>query len=226
MPGGQLILFTDSPVSMSRAGYERLQHYLEPLRSGNTDIASLDRLLIKNLNFDDTHDDCAIFSNLWVMLKDWANHNEHELKNRYFSSIQEIREWGEEAGLRVIREPQQAKYILVARVFNERGINEVGHYLDQNDNKIRKEDEQYLIDHLKGSDEYQFFCEFAEAHLWNSKTRQPTKLGKALGASHKHIEFGKMHQALDELPLLYSTGAAFEFSVHIIAFQKPLEAAV
>lgn len=222
-PGGRLILFTDSPVSMSSAGYERLQQYVELLRAPGVGVAELRRRLIEELRLGGGNDDCAIFSNLWVAFKDWANHNEHELKNRYFSSITEIQEWGEAVGLRVVRPPQQAKYILVARLFNELGINEAGRYLDQNDDKIRLEDEHRLIDYLKGSEEYQLFCEFAEAHLWDAKMNRPSELGAALGASRKPVEFGKMHEGLSELSLTYSNGVAFEFSVHVIVFEKPLE---
>jgi uncharacterized protein YjbI with pentapeptide repeats/SAM-dependent methyltransferase len=224
-PGGQLILFTDSPVRMSPAGYDLLHQYLEPLRAGELSILELRKLLIDELRFGATDDDCAIFSNLWVLMKDWANHNEHELKNRYFSSIEEIRRWGEEAGLYTAAEPQQAKYVLVARMYNETGINEVGRYLDQNDNRVLLGDEERLIEYLKGSDEYQLFCDFAEAHLWNSMENRPSELGAALNASRKPIAFGEIHDALSGLYLPYSTGAAFEFTVHVIVLEKPVEAA-
>lgn len=225
-PGGRLILFTDSPVSMSPEGYERLHQHLEPLRAGGLSIPELRRLLVDDLRLGATADDCAIFSNLWVMIKDWANRNEHELKNRYFSSIEEIRRWGEEAGLRVVDEPRQAKYILVARMYNETGINEVGHYLDQNDDGVRPGDERRLIDYLKGSAEYQLFCDFAEAHLWDTKRNRPSALGEALGASRQPVSFGEVHGALSSLSLPYSTGAAFEFTVHVVVFEKPEAAEV
>jgi hypothetical protein len=46
----------------------------------------------------------------------------------------------------------------------------------------------------------------------------------ALGASRRPVEFGKMSEALSELSLPYSNGVAFEFSVHVIVFEKPGEA--
>lgn len=224
-PGGRLILFTDSPVSMSPEGYERLLRHAEPLRAPAPTIPELRRRLIDELRFGATDDDCAIFSNLWVLVKDWANHNEHELKNRYFSSIREIARWGEEAGLRAVGEPRRANYTLQARLFNEQGINEVGHYLDQNDNRILPADKERLIECLQGSDEYQFFCDFAEAHLWDSKSNGPSPLGVALSARRKPVSFGEIHEALSELSLSYSAGVAFEFSVHVIVFEKPAGAA-
>lgn len=222
-PEGRLILFTDSPESMSPDGYDRLQRYLEPLRVDDPKIAGLRRSLTENLRFTDSLDDCAIFSNLWVLIKDWANDNSHELKNRYFSSVEEIKQWGEEAGLRIINDPQQERdsYTLEAWLFNELGINEVGHYLEKHNNKIYDEDKDGVVKYLEGGEKYQLFREFAETHLWNHKLDQPSGLGKRLKASRKPIRLGKIHDALSDLCLPYAKGVAFEFSVHIIVFEKP-----
>ena len=59
--------------------------------------------LIENLNFKANNDDAAIFSNLWVLLKDWANENKNEVKNRYFSSAAEIVEWGKKIGFQLVK---------------------------------------------------------------------------------------------------------------------------
>lgn len=222
-PEGRLILFTDSPESMSPDGYDRLQRYLEPLRVDNPKISELRRCLTENLRFTDSLDDCAIFSNLWVLIKDWANDNSHELKNRYFSSVEEIKQWGVEAGLRIVNDPQRERdsYTLEAWLFNELGINEVGHYLEKHNNKICDEDKDGIIKYLEGGEKYQLFREFAETHLWNHKLDQPSELGKRLNACRKPIRLGKIHDALSDLSLPYAKGVAFKFSVHVIVFEKP-----
>jgi uncharacterized protein YjbI with pentapeptide repeats/SAM-dependent methyltransferase len=222
--GGKLILFADAPDNISNAGVKKFDEYVGILRNLETSNEKIREKFIEELKFSDLHDDCALFSNLWVLLKDWANENIHELNHRYFSSIQEIKKWASEIGFKIAGEPQKENYKLIARLYNERGINRAGIHLERNNDQIKREDEKYIKEALIGTEKHGIFYDFAEKHLFcrsqNLNQLETTALGKALGATRENINYGKIHEGLKDLELPYNDGAGFDFSIYVIVFEK------
>jgi hypothetical protein len=73
----------------------------------------------------------ALFCNLWVLLKDRANENEHEYCHRFFASRAEIVEWVEQTGCMRLREEIRGRYRLAPARFNEAAVRAVGDLLDR-----------------------------------------------------------------------------------------------
>ncbi len=227
-PGGHLIILADAPAALQPTAYERLQTYAEPLRTaqreGTADLPALEAFYCNELHFEAHDNDAAIYANLWVLMKDWANGNEHEVEHRYFSSAAEIRTWATaEADLIETRTHDPFHYTLAARRFNEAGVNWVGLYLDRTDGTIYPADRGSVRHHLIGGARHALFYRFADRHLWDAATNRPTPLGAMLGATQEAIRFRDIFPALGaiEMPPVYERATAFRFSVRLLHFRKP-----
>jgi len=219
---GRLILFTDSPYEIDDSGYGRLQRLRQTLLTHTHNIEPI-RAELFALRFDpSSRSDLAVFSNLWVHLKDWANGNEIELGKRYFSGAHEIIQWARSAGLRQIGESYQNCYQLVARRFNESGINLASHRAEEDRNKRGFRNVAFYRDALEGSERFRLFDEFVEHHLWDAGIDRPTALGAALNADRVPLE---LHQLLPDLDfesigLGHGTGVGFDFPIHVLTFER------
>lgn len=229
--GGKIILFADAPICLSNEGFSKLEATRKTIRENPKDILRLRQLLFPDDStspmFTDSLEDCAIFSNLWILMKDHANNNIHEFENRYFSSLSELKHWAEELGLKICNDPGKDRffYSLNSRLFNEVGINKAGIFLERNGYTINPKDTPLLRDYLTGSKrpEFQLFTNFAEHHLWgakNSSNQPDTALGRKLDAQKEEINFGKIFEPLNAISLPFYTGISFKFSVHILVFEK------
>ncbi len=220
--GGRLILFTDSPQAIDDSGRQWLAVLQQTLRGyRDRDLRPLTEQL-RSLRFGDSPADIAVFSNLWVHLKDWANGNQRELEQRYFSSAQEIAAWARDAGLKPVTTPYSDHYQLVARRFNEFGFNQVHHRLEESGGVIADKDVGLLSDALEGGDRFRLFCDVVEHHLWDAAYERPTALGAAVNARRVPIDFHKLNPALrtEKLSLSYDSGIGFDFSIHVHAFDR------
>ena len=104
-PGGWLVIYADAPVRIDRAGKDLLRSIVErvlPRAIGGDDRPADHEELVgrlAKLPFQaESESDAAVFANLWIKLKDWANHNAREYANRYFSSNNELLEAFTRAG--------------------------------------------------------------------------------------------------------------------------------
>lgn len=215
---GRLILFTDSPKKITKKAYNKLQNIISIIKSNNN-LNELKKILINDLYFSDDYDSCAIFSNLWVILKDWANDNIHEVNNRYFSSRNEIIKWAKKSNMKLVSEYREM-YKLQAKIFNEVGINKVDIYLKKNNIEVLKEkkDINKIKEFISGNDRYNLFCEFAEKHLWNVSMNEGTLLGKKLNAGRESVNFSRIDERLSIIDNPDNYGVYFNFSVHIFDF--------
>lgn len=226
-PGGSLILLADAPQTISPEAYDWLQKLAAPLREslerGIVDWNVFQRRYIDRLTFTATEDDAAVFANLWVHLKDWANGNEHEVKHRYFSSAEEIRSWAcTGTGLTEPDEHPPFHYTLASRRFNEKGFNWVGRHLDRQGGKIPRGHYGRVREHLLGGPRHELFYRFSDSHLWNEEQQAPTELGAFLNASTVQVSFADFAEDLCQidLPPVYERVPAFEFDVHLLHFVK------
>ncbi len=221
---GKLVLFTDSPISISENSFRRLSKLKSVVQTDNN-IETIRHELIDNLKFNDSYDDAAIFSNLWVLLKDWANENKIEVQKRYFSSLSEIIGWGLEAGFEIVKEPFREHYNLTAKFFNEYAFNQIELLFERNQGKrLQQSQKQLIYEYLKGTNKHKVFFDFAEKHLFkNLHSNKLTTLGKFVGAQKVELpdKFREVNSKLENIKLPYKNGASFHFSVHVIVFMKP-----
>lgn len=233
-PGGRLVLFVDGPPSITDDGLSQLAQCKSWLleKDPQKNIEELEAK-VNALAFEPTENDRAVFSNLWVHLKDWANGHEHEVAHRYFSSRREIEGWAAQAGLRLCRPPQKQKYFLVARLFNEVGVGQATDLLDELSRQesleapasmpqLGAKEIGTLRQALEGGRRFQAFCSMVEAHLWNHTRSRPTAFGRYLGAKPTKLNFQKIHRELDpvHLGLDWRKGIGFQFTVHVMEFEK------
>ncbi len=159
-PGGRFVLFADVPGgetqrSRSEAMETAIQRH-EELRNlllqPATGALEVKRFIGANLYPPDSTGEWW-FLNDWIAIKDWANLNRHELANRYFASIGEIREWARPW----FGDPVEVKthfYDINPLRFNERGINRVLHHLERKKDDSAaaiSQDLALLAEHLTGT---------------------------------------------------------------------------
>jgi hypothetical protein len=105
---GCLIIFTDSPGRISNTDLSLLASLRSALvaaddsdnrSAAETGSAEVLARLREHESTGARDAAVALFCNAWVMVKDWANGNHHELENRYFSGADEISTWAGDADL-------------------------------------------------------------------------------------------------------------------------------
>jgi len=222
-PHGRFVVFADSPYEIDKAGQERLSRLRETIVTyADPDLEPL-RAELLALRFDPTSpSELAVFSNFWVHLKDWANGNERELRNRYFSGAHEIIEWSAAAGLRQMGQTYSDCYQLVARRFNENGYNLACHRLEESNQEIHPRDVAFYREVLEGTDRFRLFCEVVEHHLWDAGGARPTPLGVVLNATRRPLDLHGLHPNLrtESIGLSYDSGIGFDFTIHVLTFEK------
>ena len=223
--GGEFVLFADSPgpvdpiaQAVPDAEMRRIDHDLrELLLDADAPLARVRDEIVSGIAFGGSAADQARFCNLWVMVKDWANDNLHEVRNRWFSSAGEIRWWAREAGFVESEPPAAARYRIAVARFNERGIQRVVHHLERNGPGVIRTDGSMLTDWLSASgDERQaLLLEFTAHHL-----APGSALEQALNARSVSVDWGLIHEDLRKLTVGGRETLSFEFPVHVLSFVK------
>jgi pimeloyl-ACP methyl ester carboxylesterase/uncharacterized protein YjbI with pentapeptide repeats len=227
-PGGRLILFVDAP-GPSEGPIDR-----EQLATVHDELGRLRRILT-----DDAYEPAEVareiigrwhdatpigqmgFVNAWIMVKDWANLNRHEVRHRYFASVAEVREWAEPwfgAPVSVIA----GQYRLNPRTFNELGIQRVLHHLardggDPHDAVAR--DLSMLSRWTSGGERFRVLLDFTRRSL-----APGTKLAEAVGMRPGAVALESIAPALERLNSCETT-PEFGLSCAVLVFEKPVPSA-
>lgn len=248
-PGGRLILFEDSPGpenegDLDRGRLARIHAELDSLRqslpSSVSDLTPLKHAL-ELLNYDGSETSQIGFVNSWIMLKDWANQNRHEVENRYFASVAEIRGWA--SGILADCGATFDNYRLNPLIFNELGIQQVLEHVEKavareevrakatgkdgtesglTDEarlsalkaKVIKADQRQLRGMVTESERLKILIDFSRKHLADD-----SPLGKALGAAEEPIVLANIDPAL--APLDTGEGAwSFNLRCAVLVFEK------
>ena len=151
------------------------------------------------------------------MVKDWANDNLHEVRNRWFSSAGEIRWWAREAGFVESEPPSEGRYRIAVARFNERGIQRVVHHLERNGPTVIASDGPMLADWLSAHDDERqaLLLEFTAHHL-----APGSDLERALNARPVSVDWGLIHEDLRKLAGGGRETLSFEFPVHVLSFKR------
>ncbi len=231
--GGDFIIYADAPPAMGPHNVLRLDEVRDALLKAHAamsaartshaalpELEALRRLLLEELKFAANDEDYGLFANLWVMVKDWANENIHEVENRFFSSEEELTEWTAAASssapfvLQPIR-TERFSYMLFPLKFNETGTKRVLDHLDS----MRAQSRAYApetVAQLWGPNaRFELFQAFSERHLWDGGA--PSAFGAHVGARVEQVGLSDFDSALAGLS---SRGVGFRFPVSVMAFQK------
>jgi hypothetical protein len=224
-PDGRLILFVDAPGPASendldRMKLEEVSAQLESLRNLLTHDAPPDQVQnnVNGLSFDSSPTGQLGFTNAWIMLKDWVNHNRHEVANRYFASVAEIKGWAAAS----LGEPtvRSDAYRLNPLIFNELGIQRVLHHIgseqqgDVKKSDVVARDRRQLQGMMSENERLNVLIDFSRRHLADG-----SPLGLALKAEERPIMLRDLDPALAPL----DTGAkawSFELSCSVLVFEK------
>lgn len=248
-PGGRLILFEDSPGpenerDLDRVGLAKIHAELDSLRSAlpssGADLAPL-RQVLEQLTYDGSPTSQIGFVNSWIMLKDWANHNRHEVQNRYFASVAEIRGWA--SGVLADCGTVFDNYRLNPLIFNELGVQQVLEHVEKaviredartkasgGDRKqdgsadadrwnalkakVVKGDQRQLRGMITESERLKILIDFSRSHLADG-----SPLGKALNAAEEPIVLANIDPALAAI----DTGErawSFDLRCAVLVFEK------
>jgi uncharacterized protein YjbI with pentapeptide repeats len=218
-PAGRLILFVDAPgpadhSDLDAAELSKIHTQLSTLRTFLGGDPSPAEVLakIESFSFDGSATSQIGFTNAWIMLKDWVNQNRHEVENRYFASVAEIKDWAAPC----LGEPvwiANAKYRLNPLMFNELGIQSVLHHVSVHGASSVTRDRRQLQEMISESERLNVLVEFSRKHLADSD------LGAKLGADARPIALGKLDSALSPL----DTGArawSFALNCSVLVFEK------
>ena len=246
---GRLILFEDSPGpeterELDRGKLAKIHAELGSLRqalpSSISDLTPLRRAL-EPLTYDGSETSQIGFVNSWIMLKDWANQNRHEVENRYFASVAEIRGWA--SGILVDCGAVFDMYRLNPLIFNELGIQQAlehvekavvreeartkasgdavkqdpltdGQRLNALKARVVKADQRQLRGMITESERLKVLIDFSRTHLADD-----SPLGKALGAAEEPIVLANIDPALAPL----DTGErawSFNLRCAVLVFEK------
>lgn len=226
-PGGEFILFADSPGAhapddgqVPDAQFAQLDIDVRRLLlDADAPLTGIRAQVISGMSFGGSPADQARFCNLWVMVKDWANDNLHEVRNRWFSSAGEIRTWARTAGFEETSPPVEARYRLAVARFNERGIQRVVHHLERNGPSAIRNDASMLADWLSavGDERQALLLELTAHHLVPG-----SDLARTLNAKSVSVDWGLIQEDLRQLAVSGRETLSFEFPVHVLAFRKPL----
>lgn len=222
-PRGRLILFADvpgpvNPEQLDTDELANLHRQLSGLRDflGGDPSPSEVRSALDGYSYDGSPTSQIGFVNTWIMLKDWVNQNRHEVANRYFASVAEIKEWAGPC----LGEPvafAEAPYRLNPLMFNELGIQSVLHHVALNGPESVSRDRRQLQEMMSESERLNVLIEFSQRHLADE-----SPLGVALKADERPIILGNLNPALKPL----DTGArawSFAFNCSVLVFEKGQE---
>jgi len=230
--GGRLIMFEDTPGltdgSADAASLEKVHSQLDILRHAlgkDVDDVSRDTALepddvvsaLESQKFDATTAGRIGFANTWIMVKDWANLNRHEVRNRYFGSVPEIRQWASEA-FGQPRELQADSYRLNPLIFNELGIQRVLDHLTREGGdrtQVVERDEAHLSEWIWDSDRLKVLVDFTKKHL-----APGLPLGQALDAREESIDLRVIDPALGVLNRGDITAPTFNLPCTVLVFEK------
>jgi hypothetical protein len=221
-PGGQMILFVDAPGpanpdDLDVAELTKIHGELSTLRDClRRDPSPRDvRAAIENLSYDGSPTSQIGFANTWIMLKDWVNQNRHEVANRYFASVAEIKQWASPC----LGEPQSAtnaKYRLNPLMFNELGILSVLHHVKVHGAESVVTDRRRLQEMISESDRLNVLVEFSRKHLADKP------LGANLEAAESPISLVSLNPDLE--PLDTGTKAwSFALNCSVLVFEKSVD---
>ena len=238
LPGGRLVLFADAPgtriETMSDGkmcaavdGYEPLPGAalddLNTLRKvlGNpcTEPADAERAL-KGMHYDGTINGQIAFSNTWIMLKDWANGNRHEVRHRYFASVPEIIAWAKE-WFEPPTEIPAKHYRLNPLNFNERGTQRVLHELEAGTSRDHDRaqdglapDVRRLSGWISEGDRFRVLVDYT-----NSQLASGSELAEALNAKSEKVPMANIHPTLAPLKSI-EAAPSFDLTCAVLIFQK------
>ena len=230
-PGGRLILFEDTPgivdgdvprdLSQTLSGLDRLRRKLgDDVEDGQHDKACEPEDVVNalaGLSYDTSAAQLIGFANTWIMVKDWANQNRHEVRNRYFASVPEIKEWAKG----IFGEPRETKsdhYRLNPLMFNELGIQRVLDHLTReggNGAQIVRRDEAILSEWMWQSERLKVLVDFTREHLAPNKP-----LTMALDAKDESIDLTPIDTALGLLNRSDITAPTFNLPCTVLVFEK------
>ena len=228
LAGGRLILFEDAPgpedeKDLNRGMLKEIHARLESLRrdhlSGSFSNPAKVADTLKSLAFDGSPTSQIGFVNTWIMLKDWANQNRHEVQNRYFASVAEIRGWANVIFTEC--EPAFDNYRLNPLIFNELGLQTVLYHVaremvarDVDKATVIREDRSHLHGLISDSARLKILIDFSRAHLSGGSA-----LGRALNAVEEPISLAAIDP--DLAPLDTSERAwAFDLRCAVLVFEK------
>jgi len=231
-PGGRLIMFEDTPgltdgdtppesldKVLSQLG--SLRHVLgedvvDVQRDATVELDQVERAL-EGRHFTSSGADQIAFANTWIMVKDWANLNRHEVCNRYFGSVPEIRQWASEV-FGPPRELQLDKYRLNPLMFNELWIQRVLDHLARQGGdraQVVQRDEAHLSEWIWDSERLKVLVDFTKEHL---KAGSP--LAQALDAKEEAIDLQAIDPALVVLNRADITAPTFNLPCTVLVFEK------
>jgi SAM-dependent methyltransferase len=234
-PGGSLIIFEDTPgltdgetdtESMRKVWSQLadLRQLLGAIATPGLDTADCDAGVVTTaldkLQFDASAAGQIGFANTWIMVKDWANLNRHEVCNRYFASVPEIRQWASEV-FGPPRELQFDSYRLNPRIFNELGIQRALDYLmretrEGNDpTQVVDRNREYLSERIWVSERIDVLVDFTRRQL-----KPGTPLALALEAEEQPIDLKSIDPAFAILNSADITAPTFNLRCTVLVFQK------
>ncbi len=233
-PGGRLILFEDTPgpenEQTDAAALEQVVAKVDSLRrrADGTDGVLVDTdcephdvaSALAELEFDDSATGRIAFANSWIMLKDWANLNRHEVSHRYFASVTEICQWAS-APFGPPRSLSFNNYRLNPLIFNELGIQRVLDHLVREVPKggdrtpVVERDEAQLAEWIWESARLKVLVEFTRKHL-----APGSALANALEAKEESISLETIDPALRFLNRPDITAPSFSLPCAVLVFEK------
>jgi hypothetical protein len=168
------------------------------------------------LSFEGSDAGRLLFSNLWIMVKDWANLNLHELEHRWFASVAEIRDWARPA----FGDPVATSfdtYRLNPLIFNELGIQQVLHYLEREGKQpgVVERDLVKLAHWMAGDEAHRVLVDFTRLQL-----PPGSPLATALNAAPEPIKLSPIDPLLAPLES-GETAPAFDLTCAVLVFQRP-----
>jgi hypothetical protein len=219
-PGGRLILFVDAPGPARDTpgelpglleGHEALRSFLMQERDPARVLKRLGAL-----RFEASDAGRLLFSNLWIMVKDWANLNLHELEHRWFASVAEIRDWARPA----FGDPAAISfdsYRLNPLIFNELGIQQVLHYLEREGKQpaVVERDLVKLAHWMAGDEAHRVLVDFTRLQL-----PAGSPLATALNAAPESIRLAPIDPLLAPLES-GETAPAFDLTCAVLVFERP-----
>lgn len=234
-PGGAAIIYADSPVRMTPTSFSRwlkldtaLKAYLpmEDRHRVHSDEEAIARFTPPSERFDpDFASDAAVFANLWIRLKDWANYNSHEYQHRYFSSRNQLEEAFDDAGFTPRPLENSLSMSLQATRFVEEAINRLGYLCFDSTASAEQ-----LAGVFASNTRYRVFWEIVSRHLWDGD--RPTAFG---ASEHVRAEWpqpfdfdgllalmdsGTLDPRLKTIRFEPLAGPSFRMPIQVMVFEK------